>query len=126
MCKRWRDLIDGAVSPGFAIHAASHLGGTPTRPPIYPGHLEFQVAAANLLARRAQCLEQLRLDFDAYGCVFAARLLEQQPLPRLRRVALQNAEAQHVGLLRALPRLEDVCLSRQINGIGAFWGEVAG
>ncbi|PSC70488.1 NADPH:quinone reductase [Micractinium conductrix] len=60
-----------------------------------------------------QCLE---LDFDAYGCVFAASLLHTAPLPALRRVALMNVEAQHVAALRALPALRHVLLGREING----------
>jgi hypothetical protein len=66
----------------------------------------------------AGCLRRLDLDFDAYGCCFASQLLRQQRLPQLHTVALQNAEAQHAALLRALPRLRDVSLSRLINGPG--------
>lgn len=118
VCRLFRDLVDGALSPCFSIHLATHLGGRLGRGTVYPSRLDFTTAAARLLARRAAGLACLEVDFDAYGCVFAAQLLEAQPLPLLASVALQNVEAQHVAALRPLPRLRDVCLSRHINGPG--------
>ncbi|PRW56705.1 Ras-related RAB1BV [Chlorella sorokiniana] len=117
VCWKLCDLVDGALSPSFAIHVASHLGGRLGARPIYGSRLDFQTAAARLLARRADGLTRLELDFDAHGCVFASRLLEGQPLPLLRSAELQNVEAQHLAVLRTLPRLRELSLSRHVNGL---------
>ncbi|KAI7838622.1 hypothetical protein COHA_007591 [Chlorella ohadii] len=116
VCHRICDLVDSILSPDFALHVASHLGGRLGARPVYCSQLDFQNAAARLLARRAGGLTQLELDFDAHGCVFASRLLEGQPLPLLRTLELQNVEAQHLAALHTLPRLRHLSLSRHING----------
>lgn len=112
MCKRFRDLIDAALAPTLTILGSGHAA--------YPAGSQetFKAAAATMLCRRAACLTSLQLDFDAYGCVFATQLLEQQPLPQLRSVALLNCEAQHAAALRTLPRLQDVTLCRR-TAVGA-------
>lgn len=53
VCRRLCDLVDSALSPAFALHIASHLGGRLGARPIYASQLDFQTAAARLLARRA-------------------------------------------------------------------------
>lgn len=106
VCRRLRDLIDGSLTHSTCIQS----GGAAA----YAGSADaFKQAAAALLARCAPCLRRLALDFDAYGCVFAAALLERQHLPLLADVSLLSAEAHHVALLRTLPRLCAVSLARR-------------
>ncbi|KAL4443658.1 hypothetical protein ABPG75_011395 [Micractinium tetrahymenae] len=119
VCRRFQALVDSALCPSFYLDDAAHLAGRrPRGAAIYASRSDFLAAAARVLQQRAGGLDTLLLDFDAYGCIAASHLLEQQPLPRLRSIELRNAEAQHVAALRALrlPRLCRVALTRHING----------
>eukprot|EP00887_Chlorella_sp_A99_P007286 scaffold2.g7286.t1 len=109
-------MVDGSsrLAGRLAISWTSHLGASCA--PLYPTLDAFLQAVARVAAARAPLLGHLRLDMESYGLGLASRLLGL-PLPRLRSLALQNCEPQHLMALARLPALRHLSMSRHISGM---------